>query len=90
MPRMLSDEQKQHHVCKELKEQLRTESDFLYKVVTGDESWIYKNQVKGRRFDTIQEIEDGVEHINKTRLPEYMPTATETLGSVFAHPSGLF
>jgi hypothetical protein len=43
VPRLLTDDQKQHRleVCMELKEQVRSDPDFLSKVVTGDESWIY-------------------------------------------------
>jgi hypothetical protein len=43
VPRLLTDDQKQHQleVCMELKEQVRNDPDFLSKVITGDESWIY-------------------------------------------------
>jgi hypothetical protein len=43
MPRLLTDDQKQHQleVCMELKEQVTNDPDFLSKVGTGDESWIY-------------------------------------------------
>jgi histone-lysine N-methyltransferase SETMAR len=43
VPRLLTDDQKQHRleVCMELKEHVRNDPDFLSKVVTGDESWIY-------------------------------------------------
>ncbi|KAJ4427144.1 hypothetical protein ANN_24760, partial [Periplaneta americana] len=42
VPRLLSDEQKQHHVqiCTELQERLVSDPDFLSKVITGDESWV--------------------------------------------------
>jgi hypothetical protein len=43
VPKLLTDDQKQHRldVCMELKEQVRNDRDFLSKVVTGDEIWIY-------------------------------------------------
>jgi histone-lysine N-methyltransferase SETMAR len=43
MPKLLTDDQKQQwlEVSMELKEQVRNDPDFLSKVVTGDESWIY-------------------------------------------------
>jgi hypothetical protein len=43
VPRLLTDDQKQRRleVCMERKEQVRNGPDFLSKVVTGDESWIY-------------------------------------------------
>ena len=43
MPRLQTDYQKQHQleVSMELKEQVRNDPDFLSKVVTVDESWIY-------------------------------------------------
>ena len=43
VPRLLQNEQKQHRleVCRELQQQLQEDPNFLSKVVTGDESWIY-------------------------------------------------
>lgn len=43
VPRALTDNQKECRVetCRELKEQLKTDPDFLSKVITGDESWCY-------------------------------------------------
>jgi histone-lysine N-methyltransferase SETMAR len=43
VPRLLTDDQKQHslEVSMELKKQVRNDPDFLYKVVTGDESLIH-------------------------------------------------
>jgi hypothetical protein len=43
MPRLLTDDQKQHRleVSIELKEQVRNDPDILSRVVTGDGSWIY-------------------------------------------------
>jgi hypothetical protein len=48
VPRLLTDDQKQHRlvVCMELKEQVRNDPDFLSKVVTGDESWIMGTTLK--------------------------------------------
>jgi outer membrane lipoprotein-sorting protein len=43
VPRLLTDDQKQHRleVSMKRKEQVRNDPDFLSKVVIGDESWIY-------------------------------------------------
>jgi histone-lysine N-methyltransferase SETMAR len=43
VPRLLSNDQKEHRVavCRELKDQARDDSDFISKVITGDESWVY-------------------------------------------------
>jgi hypothetical protein len=43
VPRLLQNEQKQHRleVCWELQQQLQEDPNFLSKVVTGDESWVY-------------------------------------------------
>ncbi|PNF20516.1 hypothetical protein B7P43_G06298 [Cryptotermes secundus] len=43
VPRLLQNEQKQHRleVCRELQQQLQEDPNFLSKVVTGDESWVY-------------------------------------------------
>jgi len=43
MPRLLTNDQKQHQleISKELKEQVSNDPHFLFKVVSGDESWIY-------------------------------------------------
>lgn len=43
VPWLLQNEQKQHHleVCRELQQQLQEDPNFLSKVVTGDESWVY-------------------------------------------------
>jgi hypothetical protein len=43
MPQLLQNEQDQHRleVCRELQQQLQEDPDFLSKVVTADESWVY-------------------------------------------------
>jgi len=43
VPRLLSEDQRANHldVCREMKDQLKTDPDFLSKIITGDESWCY-------------------------------------------------
>jgi hypothetical protein len=43
VPRLLTNNQKQHQleIRMKLKEQVRNDPHLLFKVVTGDESWIY-------------------------------------------------
>ena len=43
VPRLLSEDQRANRldVCCELKDQLKTDPDFLSKIITGDESWCY-------------------------------------------------
>jgi len=43
IPRLLSEDQRANHldVCREMKVQLKTDPDFLSKIITGDESWCY-------------------------------------------------
>jgi histone-lysine N-methyltransferase SETMAR len=43
VPRLLSNDQKEHRVavCRELKDQARDDPNFISKVITGDESWVY-------------------------------------------------
>jgi hypothetical protein len=44
VPRLLSNDQKEHRVvvCRELKDQARDDPDFISKVITGGESWVYR------------------------------------------------
>jgi histone-lysine N-methyltransferase SETMAR len=43
VPRLLSNDQKEHRVavCRELRDQARDDPNFISKVITGDESWVY-------------------------------------------------
>jgi histone-lysine N-methyltransferase SETMAR len=43
VPRLLSNDQKEHlvAVCRELEYQARDDLNFISKVITGDESWVY-------------------------------------------------
>jgi histone-lysine N-methyltransferase SETMAR len=43
VPRLLSDGQKTHRVsvCMELKQQARDDPNFIFNVITGDETWAY-------------------------------------------------
>jgi hypothetical protein len=43
VPRLLSNDQKEHRVavCRELKYQAKDDPNFISKVITGDESWVY-------------------------------------------------
>jgi hypothetical protein len=42
--RLLSNDQKEHHiaVCCELKEQTENDPNFISIIITGDESWVYR------------------------------------------------
>ena len=44
VPRLLSEDQRANRlvVCREMKDQLKTDPDFLSKIITGDESWCYR------------------------------------------------
>jgi len=43
VPRLLSEDQRaiRLEVCREMKDQLKTDPDFLSKIITGDEPWCY-------------------------------------------------
>jgi len=43
VPRLLSDDQKAHHVsfCRELKQQSRDDPNFISNIITGGETWVY-------------------------------------------------
>ena len=43
VPRLRSEDQRANclDVCHEMKDQLKTDPDFLSKIITGDESWYY-------------------------------------------------
>jgi hypothetical protein len=43
VPRLLSDDQKAHHVsvCRELKQQAGDDPNFISNIITGDETWVY-------------------------------------------------
>jgi hypothetical protein len=43
MPRLLTDDQKQNEleISMKLKERVRNDPEFISKVITGDETWIY-------------------------------------------------
>ena len=43
VPRLLSDDQKAHHVsvCRELKQQARDDPSFISNIIIGDEIWVY-------------------------------------------------
>ncbi|PNF42428.1 hypothetical protein B7P43_G10554 [Cryptotermes secundus] len=77
MPRLLQNEQKQHRleVCRELQQQLQEDPNFLSKVVTGDENlapcdfYLFpkmKLKLKGRRFDTVEEIQAETQTVLNT------------------------
>jgi len=44
IPRLLSEDQRANRldVCREMKDQLKMDPDFLSKIITGDESWCYR------------------------------------------------
>jgi histone-lysine N-methyltransferase SETMAR len=43
VPRLLSNDQKEHcvAVCSELKDQTENDTYFISTIITGDESWVY-------------------------------------------------
>jgi hypothetical protein len=43
VPRLLSNDQKEHcvAVCSEIKEQTENDPNFISTIITGDESWVY-------------------------------------------------
>jgi histone-lysine N-methyltransferase SETMAR len=43
VPRLLSDDQKAHRVsvCRELKQQVTDDPNFISNIITGDETWVY-------------------------------------------------
>jgi hypothetical protein len=43
VPRLLSDDQKAHHVsvCRELKQQASDDPSFISSIITSDETWVY-------------------------------------------------
>jgi hypothetical protein len=43
VPRLLSDDQKalRVSVCRELKQQVRDDPNFISNIITGDETWVY-------------------------------------------------
>jgi hypothetical protein len=49
-----------------MKDQLKTDPDFLSKIITGDESWCYdfflfprlKRDLKGKRFQNVEEVRE--------------------------------
>jgi histone-lysine N-methyltransferase SETMAR len=44
VPRLLSNDQKALHisVCRELKQQARDDPNFIFNIITGDETWVYE------------------------------------------------
>ncbi|PNF20610.1 hypothetical protein B7P43_G04271 [Cryptotermes secundus] len=77
VPRLLQNEQKQHRleVCRELQQQLQEDPNFLSKVVTGDKNLApcdfflfpkMKIKLKGRRFDTVEEIQAETQTVLNT------------------------
>ena len=67
VPRLLSEDQRANRlgVCREMKDQLRTDPDFLSKIITGDESWCYgydpetKQTIKSMEKCIISETKKG-------------------------------
>jgi hypothetical protein len=43
VPRLLSNDQKSHHisVCRDLKQQARDNPNFISNIITSDETWVY-------------------------------------------------
>jgi hypothetical protein len=51
VPRLLNNEQRDHpaQVCTELQEAVRHDPNFLSRVITGDESWLYNNDLETKQ-----------------------------------------
>jgi hypothetical protein len=51
VPRLLSSDQKEHRipVCIELKEQAENDPNFIFTIITGDESWVFGHDVETNR-----------------------------------------
>ena len=51
VPKLVDDDQKERHmeVCQDILEHLQTEPDLLQRVITGDESWIFKYDLETKR-----------------------------------------
>ena len=51
VPKLLSDDQKQHRVraCKDMLERIGADPDFLGRISTGDESWVFQDDPETRR-----------------------------------------
>ena len=69
VPRLLSEDLRvsRLNVCREMKDQLKTDPDFLSKIITGDESWCYGfSEYRGGEGEN-----DGVtEGYHYARVPE--------------------
>jgi len=68
VPRLLWEDQRANHldVCHEMKDRLKTDSDFLSKIITGDESWCYGfSECRGEG-----ENDGGTEGYHFARVPE--------------------
>ena len=79
VPRILTADQKQQrvNVCTELRQLASNDEAFLSRVITGDGSWdlapcdffLFPNmklKLKGRRFDTIAEIQAETQKVLNT------------------------
>ena len=51
VPRLLSEDQRTNRldVCREMKDQLKIDPDFLSKIITGDESWCYRYDLETKQ-----------------------------------------
>jgi hypothetical protein len=65
----LSEDQRANRldVCREMKDQLKTDPDFLSKIITGDESWCYRfSECRGGDGEN----DCGTEGYHFARVPE--------------------
>jgi len=51
LPRLFNNDQRDHQVqvCTELQKAVRNNPNFLSRVITGDESWLYKNDLETKQ-----------------------------------------
>ena len=73
MPKNLSVEQKanQLEICQNLLGRLETEPDFLGKVITGDESWVFDYDPETKRQSAewhMKSSRQKKEHMSRSRL----------------------
>ncbi|XP_014487170.1 PREDICTED: putative uncharacterized protein FLJ37770 isoform X2 [Dinoponera quadriceps] len=74
VPKVLSDEQKEHRVtiCRELLECLEADPDLLDRVITGDETWIFEYDPETKRqsaeWHTSASLRRKKVHMSKSRV----------------------
>ena len=74
VPKLLSDDQKQHciQVCKDMLERIGADPDFLGCIITGDESWVFQYNLETKRqsqqWTTPNSPQHKKEHMSKSKI----------------------